>query len=1595
MPHEPQALARRRLQQIFRYLVAYHELRNPVIREIGRQPWTLSLGDLPVHPAIQWGRDLTTGTVVNEDFVLKVARPALSAAPLPPDELRPWLAPGWESPEQEPEALQMRADMDEQGRLYSLKLAELPALVALLETYRGIHRAWAEQERPARRAMAVFEQFYALRSQLDREGERVELLVGDGLLDWAPPGAERLRHPVLLQRMQLLFAAEEPAFVLTESDQGPEFYSTLFQGVPDLNVRALRTAQDELLREPLHPLDGEETASYLRRAVQALSPRGLYLTEAGQAAEPGEPSIRRAPVLFLRSRSLGFSRALTEILADLEHREDLPGALTTIVGVEAAPHPETAPAEPESDEAPGGEDEHVFFTKPANPQQLLIARQMERHGAVLVQGPPGTGKTHTIGNLVGHLLAQGKSVLVTSHTSKALQIVREQVVDGLRPLCVSVLDENQAEFDAAIDAIADRLSNAEEAELEREARALHEERTEVLKRLRTARAALREARMGEYRPVTVDPDAEPVTPADAARWLAAGQGAHDWIPGTVEPGAPLPLTADEVTDLYRTNRLVSPADEQELSAALPDPRTLPSPAEFAATVTERRALEAAEIPWRPDLWQEPPAHQTPEALRDLAARIKQAMEPVGRGEPWRMAATAAALAGAAQQRIWVDLVEQIQAVTALAEEADLTLLRVGPELPAGWPVSEIKNVLGEILSALTHGERIGKMQLLFHPAWKRFAEAARVRGERPSLREDFEALEAALRVHAARQELAQRWQRQMTAHGAPDPTAMSTKIEQPAAQYAAEIERALRWFTATWSPLLAELEEQGFRWHDLLSDMPINVSTHGDLLRIHEAATRHLPAILAARADRCRLEALQRSHEALEQQVSAALTAGSHSSILAGVLEACRVGDPTAYEQAYALLNTVWNKQADQQRRRELLSRLAIAAPGWAEAVRAREGAHGADTPPDDPLVAWQYRHVLLELDRRRRSSLHQLQREIRRQSDALHRVTAQLVEKKAWAAQVRRTTLRQQKALMGYKQLMQRAGKRTGKRAGRYLEEARALMPDCQSAVPVWIMPLARVVENFDVTQNRFDVVIIDEASQADLLALTAIYLGRQVMVVGDHEQVSPLAIGLDFEKIGHLVETMLEGVPNRTLYDGLSSIYDFAQQSYKATMLVEHFRCVKPIIQFSNRLSYQGRIKPLRSDRGVAARPATVAVKVDGATVARHINEREAVMTASLLAAAAEQPEYRKATFGVISLVADEQCKRIDQLLQRFITPAEYARRRIRCGNSADFQGDERDVMFLSMVDAPGDKEGPLALRGEGANQMFRKRYNVAASRARDQLWVVHSVDPDTDLKPDDLRRRLITHAMDPEALEPESTQRASSPFEEQVKERLEAAGYRVVAGWPVGAYRIGLVVDDGRRQVAVECDGDRWVSEQQLKDDLLRQAILERLGWQFERVRSSLFFQDPETALAHVFERLKELGVQPVGATGTPEGDDEAALRDRILRRAAELQREWAVADPRLPVPADTPVPVALPTAMPAGRPAPVCRLGSHVVIRSPEGEEYEVQVVPPGKGDLTEETMSADSPVGRAILGKRAGETVRVMLPSGPADYVLVDVREIDE
>jgi len=647
MDAERLRVAREKLTRVFRYLEALNQHRNPAKRQLHEQLWSLRLCDLPEHPSIRRGTaKLSSSKTKNgnnqkreeasEAYVVKVQRPRLTRAPEPPEEIAAWLEDGWDDPGKSvnfEETLEQSADG---GSPRLVKFSDDPARVANLERWKLLRSEWVKTEKPARAAMNIFESLYSLYGRIDREGERVELVLGDGILSWHRAEGSIL-HPILLQRLQLEFDAAVPEFTISEADYPVELYSALFQSMSDVDGRAIGRCREELEEGGFHPLVNGATSGFLKRLVVQLSARGDFSEQGAPEKEASDPRIGRDPVLFLRARTLGFAAAIEGILVDLRTREDLPWSLLNIVG-EELPNSDTGDTHLS---AAGGipSDGDVLLSKAANPEQIRIAQQLEEHGGVLVQGPPGTGKTHTIGNLVGHLLAQGKSVLVTSHTTKALRMVRHHIVPELRPLCVSVLEsdlDSRKQLESAVGSIAERLSRADAGSLKTEATRLESERADLLKKLEEIRKQLRDARVDEYRDIAIG--GKSWAPADAARQVVQEKDPHGWIPGPVAAVAPLPLSPGELADLYRTGVSISREDEHELSGHLPDLHSLPRAEEFEASISERNRLGMEDLEVRSDLWDSHTPEGSPREIEELAAALTQAVEPLSGREKWKLAA---------------------------------------------------------------------------------------------------------------------------------------------------------------------------------------------------------------------------------------------------------------------------------------------------------------------------------------------------------------------------------------------------------------------------------------------------------------------------------------------------------------------------------------------------------------------------------------------------------------------------------------------------------------------------------------------------------------------------------------------------------------------------------------------------------------------------------------------------------------------------------------------------------------------------------------------------------------------------------------------
>jgi very-short-patch-repair endonuclease len=165
------------------------------------------------------------------------------------------------------------------------------------------------------------------------------------------------------------------------------------------------------------------------------------------------------------------------------------------------------------------------------------------------------------------------------------------------------------------------------------------------------------------------------------------------------------------------------------------------------------------------------------------------------------------------------------------------------------------------------------------------------------------------------------------------------------------------------------------------------------------------------------------------------------------------------------------------------------------------------------------------------------------------------------------------------------------------------------------------------------------------------------------------------------------------------------------------------------------------------------------------------------------------------------------------------------------------------------------------------FEQRFNVAASRARDRMYLFRSVEL-SDLNRIDLKAKLIEHFAGPFREDPVKIaslrELCQSSFEREMFDILVKKDFRVRPQVKVGGYSIDFVVEgDEDRRLAIECDGDKYHGPERWSADMARQRVLERAGWTFWRCFSSTFTLTREAVLEDLLGTLKKMGIEAIGA------------------------------------------------------------------------------------------------------------------------------------
>lgn len=386
--------------------------------------------------------------------------------------------------------------------------------------------------------------------------------------------------------------------------------------------------------------------------------------------------------------------------------------------------------------------------------------------------------------------------------------------------------------------------------------------------------------------------------------------------------------------------------------------------------------------------------------------------------------------------------------------------------------------------------------------------------------------------------------------------------------------------------------------------------------------------------------------------------------------------------------------------------------------------------------------------------------------------------------------------------------------------------------AFPCWCVTTYAVSGSLPLKPGMFDVAIIDEASQCDIASCFPIlFRAKKAVIVGDDKQLPHLSF---LEKAKEQSFLSQYGIPDK--YQLMwrfrtNSMFDLADYySMNSVMLDEHFRSLPPIIEFSNREFYGGRIRVMKKDVGEGKVLETVVVpdgKVD-MDATRNLPEIEALVKRlyDIVVEDERKNPDKPVSIGIISPFR-AQVEQLKISVSKVLSDHMMKKHQIEIGTAHTFQGDERDIILMSWAFA--QNSFPQSLTFLQKPNLF----NVAITRAKFKVINFVSRDP-KDIQ-DGLFRDYMSY------IEEYNNKKQAianceideniykNKLEREIAEQIRALGHTVSAGVDIAGLSADLLVDD---KFIVEVDGVED-NEPQRISNMKKQSILERCGFKVNRI------------------------------------------------------------------------------------------------------------------------------------------------------------------
>ena len=405
------------------------------------------------------------------------------------------------------------------------------------------------------------------------------------------------------------------------------------------------------------------------------------------------------------------------------------------------------------------------------------------------------------------------------------------------------------------------------------------------------------------------------------------------------------------------------------------------------------------------------------------------------------------------------------------------------------------------------------------------------------------------------------------------------------------------------------------------------------------------------------------------------------------------------------------------------------------------------------------------------------------------------------------------------------------------------------------WACTTLSLKQNFPMDAGLFDYVIIDEASQCHLsYILPAAYRAKRLILVGDPNQLPPIAKLTPEQETAIAFRNAISpaDLTRRRLSGTIYSAFDFFANvlgDENVDLLNEHYRSHPHIARWFNETFYGSQLEILTDIASVKQGSRALSwLDVPGQAhqppKGSWVNQAEANRAISLIGEFLSMGK----TVGVVTPFS-AQAALIDRIATQQFGRDVLASTSFRSGTAHAFQGDERDVMIFSCVLADG-----ISPRVAKWVQTERRLINVAVSRARETLVVLG--DPNIDFFDCPTLSSLRVFARSVyESPDNRVGPRMDSEAERRFYEVMLERGLNPISKFNVEGYELDFGIIEGDLRLDLEVDGDQHyesVAGQHLRlrrQDITRDGVLTRAGWQVLRVPAWLCFTNPSLVVSDV--------------------------------------------------------------------------------------------------------------------------------------------------